>query len=130
MIYMTFYTLSLLLHMGALYYGARAIAAGESIFTNSSPRYLLHSRVEQKFWTVLLGVTSNLILIPIMLLYLMCETCSIPLWMGRGFSAFHFIDGLITLIWHRITLNDIKNGNLKVTAEVEALERMGRGKSR
>ena len=65
------YAGSTLFHIIALYYGLMCVKHGEALFTRSSPRDILTSRIEQKYWTVILRILSNLLLLAVMPMYML-----------------------------------------------------------
>ena len=109
----TLYTASTVFHIAALYYGLLCVHRGESIFTASSPRDILTSRIEQKYWTVILGILSNILLLMVMPAYMLSPAFNAISWLNYPFSVFHVLDGFITMLWHRFTLLEITSGRLE-----------------
>ena len=106
------YAGSTLFHIIALYYGLMCVKHGEALFTRSSPRDILTSRIEQKYWTVILGILSNLLLLAVMPMYMLSPHFDAITWLNYPFAVFHILDGFITALWHWFTLQEIKSGRL------------------
>lgn len=108
------YTISMIFHAIALYYGLKSLKAGEDIFQDSCPTHIMTSRVEQKYWTVCMGTLSNIFLLTVLPFYVATHGWAGTLgWMEYNFIAFHFLDGMTTMIWHKMTYKEIKSGKLK-----------------
>ena len=107
------YTVSLILHSLALVKGFQCIKYGEDLFVNSSPWSIFNSRIEQKYWTVIIGVLSNIMLVFIMPLYMVSASFTMIEWMNYPFSIFHATNGIVTFLWHRLTLLEIQSGRLR-----------------
>lgn len=106
------YIVSGFCHFAALIYGLLCLKDGEELFTHSSPRNLFKCRVEQKYWTVALGVVSNILVLVAFALYIPNIRLVNVGSLEALFAAFHVLDGVVTLIWHRITYDDIRSGKL------------------
>lgn len=109
MTYASFYILSWLLHLFALYYGLKAWHIGDKLFCESSFLQFFHCDIERKFWTVCIGSISNAVFIFIIPFYIIELNGSATGWMEPWFNVFHIASALVTAIWHHSTYNDLKD---------------------
>lgn len=101
------YIVATLLHGVGLYYGLKTWYKGQSLFINSSPLHFFKSEIERKFWTVVVGVASNLSFLIALPLYLYLFKGSSVGTLEPIFIAGHLTSALATAIWHHLAFTDI-----------------------
>ena len=110
--FVTFYSLTILVHAFALYYGLSSWKIGEKYFIGSCVTNLFKSRIEQKFITICIGTLANILFLVVMPLYMVQYNKVGAMHLEPFFVVFHVLSGFATALWHYITYNDIKKGRL------------------
>jgi hypothetical protein len=102
MIYQVLYSISLFLHIIALFYGVKTLKEGDSIFKNSKVQEFFKSRIERKRVATIILTAGNFLAILVKIPYIMVwegESTGVlePLWvmthltLGMGLALSHFI---------------------------------------
>lgn len=121
------YIISYILHIYALVIGFMCDREGEGLFKSLNPPVLCYpqrifkkqspfvfcwSIPQQKYFIVNIGVSVNVVFLFILPVYLNTNLGFLPTWKELAFNYIHIGTALAAAMYHTITLNEIRNGEL------------------
>lgn len=106
--YESLYVISIFLHLISVFYGMKCIKIGEPIFCCERPSHFFSSRMERKFWTVLIGVFGNMLFIAIKPFYIINLEAHATGWQEPLWVSGHIAIAISTAIWHHMSYEEVK----------------------
>jgi len=108
MLWMLLLVASIVSHFVSIYWALLAWKTGEDLFCKSKFTDIFKSRIEQKFWTIVLGVSGNIAFLLVKPYYVIEYYNHNLGWQEPFWMYGHLAIGVATAIWHYMAYDTIR----------------------